>query len=125
MGGGPESRCVGRVYGADGAVRRPENADIFNVNPGITTGNEARIKVIVQYYRGADKSLARTWKETSYSDLDLQYSTKTYGVQTTGINSRCFYAISLSRCRLFPSRVGLRTYQQPCVIGLDYNTGIT
>jgi len=21
MGGGPESRCVGRVYGADGAVR--------------------------------------------------------------------------------------------------------
>jgi len=23
MGGGLESRCVGRVYGADGAVRRP------------------------------------------------------------------------------------------------------
>ena len=22
MGGGPESRCVGRVHGADGAVRR-------------------------------------------------------------------------------------------------------
>jgi len=22
MGGGPESRCVGRVYGADGAVRQ-------------------------------------------------------------------------------------------------------
>ena len=23
MGGGLESRCVGRVYGADGAVRKP------------------------------------------------------------------------------------------------------
>ena len=23
MGGGPDSRCVGRVYGADGAVRPP------------------------------------------------------------------------------------------------------
>ena len=23
MGGGPESRCVGRVYGADGAVHHP------------------------------------------------------------------------------------------------------
>ena len=25
MGGGLESRCVGRVYGADGAVRRPSS----------------------------------------------------------------------------------------------------
>jgi len=36
-------------------------------------------------YRGADKSLARPWKETSYSDRDLQHYTNTYGVQTTGI----------------------------------------
>ena len=41
-------------------------------------------------YRGADKSLARRWKETSYSDQDLQHCTKTYGVQTTGIYSCCF-----------------------------------
>jgi len=26
MGGGLESRCVGRVYGADGAVASPSNA---------------------------------------------------------------------------------------------------
>jgi len=24
MGGGPDSRCVGRVYGADGAVHHPQ-----------------------------------------------------------------------------------------------------
>jgi len=30
-------------------------------------------------YLGADKSLARPWKETSYSDQDLQHYTKTYG----------------------------------------------
>ena len=29
-------------------------------------------------YRDADKSLARLWKETSYSDQDLQHYTKTY-----------------------------------------------
>ena len=29
-------------------------------------------------YRDADKSLARPWKETSYSDQDLQHWTKTY-----------------------------------------------
>ena len=45
--------------------------------------------------RGADKSLARPWKETSYSDQDLQHYTKTYGAQTTGIHSSCLYAISL------------------------------
>jgi len=27
-------------------------------------------------YRGADKSLARPWKETSYSDQNLQHCTK-------------------------------------------------
>ena len=39
---------------------------------------------------GAEKSLARPWKETSQSDQDLKYSTKNYGVQTTGIYSCCF-----------------------------------
>ena len=34
-----------------------------------------------QLYRGADKSLARPWKETSYSDQDLQHYDKTYGVK--------------------------------------------
>ena len=32
----------------------------------------------IDWYRGADKSLARPWKETSYSDQDLQHYTKTY-----------------------------------------------
>jgi len=41
-------------------------------------------------YRGADKSLARPWTETSYSDQDLQHYTKTYGVQLTRIYS-CYY----------------------------------
>ena len=47
------------------------------------------------YTRGADRSLAQPWKETSYSDQDLQHYTKTYGVQTTRIYFCCFYAISL------------------------------
>jgi len=75
---------------------------------------------LVLLYRGADKSLARPWKETSYSDQDLQHYTKTYGVQTTGIYSCCFYAVNLGivlltlgPCSLFPFRVRLRTYQHP------------
>jgi len=48
------------------------------------------------HYRGADKSLARPWKETSYSDQDLQHNTKTYGVQTAAIYCCCLYAKSLS-----------------------------
>ena len=68
-------------------------------------------------YRSAGKSLARPWKETSYSDQDSQHYTKTYGVQTTPIYSCCLYAISLGRCSLFPSRVGLRTYQHPGIAG--------
>ena len=31
MGGGLESRCVGRVYGADGAVRRTKTLEVFHV----------------------------------------------------------------------------------------------
>jgi len=32
MGGGLESRCVGRVYGADGAVRRHETCRAKNTS---------------------------------------------------------------------------------------------
>ena len=39
----------------------------------------------VKSYRGADKSSARPWKETNYSDQGLKHYTKTYGVQTTEI----------------------------------------
>jgi len=53
------------------------------------------LRLVEQLYRGADKSLARPWKETSYSDQDLQHCTKTYGVHTTGIYSCCLYAVSL------------------------------
>ena len=45
--------------------------------------------------RGADKSLARLLKETSYSDQDLQHYINTYDVKTTGIYCCCLYAISL------------------------------
>ena len=67
----------------------------------------------MKFYMGADKSLARPWKETNYSDQDLQHYTKTYGVRTTGIYCCCLYAISLGRCSLFPSRVGLRLISTP------------
>ena len=50
---------------------------------------------LVLLYWGADKSLARPWKERSYSDQDLQHYTKTYGVQTTGIYSCYLYAVSV------------------------------
>ena len=45
-------------------------------------------------------------------------TTKTYGVQTTGIYSCCFQALSLGivflgRCSSFPSKVGLRSFQHP------------
>jgi len=48
------------------------------------------------FYTDADMSLAQPWKETSYSDQDLQHYTKTYGVQTTGLYCCCLYAISPS-----------------------------
>jgi len=47
------------------------------------------------YTRRADKSLARPWKETSYSDQGLQHYTITYGVQTAAVYCCCLYAISL------------------------------
>ena len=46
-------------------------------------------------FSGADKSLARPWKETSYNDQDLQHNTETYGLQITGIRFCCLCAISL------------------------------
>jgi len=51
--------------------------------------------LIAVKYWGADQSLARPWKETSYSDQDLQHYTKTYDIQTTAIYSCRLYAISL------------------------------
>jgi len=36
------------------------------------------MRLIVTLYRGADKSLARPWKETSYGDQDSQNYTKTF-----------------------------------------------
>ena len=46
-------------------------------------------------HRSADNSLARPWKETSYSDQALQHCTKTYVVQTAGTYCSSLYAISL------------------------------
>ena len=43
------------------------------------------LRLVEQLYRGTDKFLARPWKETSYSDQDLQQYTKAYCVQTIGI----------------------------------------
>jgi len=59
------------------------------------TADRYRIEVIDKQtdgslYQGADKSLARPWKETSYSDQDLRHYTKIYGVPATGIYSCCF-----------------------------------
>ena len=39
------------------------------------------------FFPCADRSLARLWKETSYSDQDLHHYTTTYGIHTTGIYS--------------------------------------
>jgi len=46
-------------------------------------------------YRVVDKSLTLPWKETIYSDQDLQHHTKTYGEQITAIYSFYLYAVSL------------------------------
>jgi len=92
----------------------------YKIQDNKTVGPTSRLHSNVQLYRtikrypGADKSLARHWKETSYSDQDLQHYTKTYGVQTTGIYSCGLYTVSLGHCNLFPSSVGLRPYQHPC-----------
>jgi len=71
------------------------------------------------YSRGADKSLARPWKETSYSDQDLQhynrlmvYKEQEY-IPVVCMPQVWHSAISLGRFSLFPSRVALRTYQHP------------
>ena len=67
---------------------RPVTGLIFTVRRGLYPF------MFDMIYRGADKSLARPWKETSYSEQDLQHYTKTYGVQT-GIHCCCLYALSL------------------------------
>jgi len=65
------------------------NTNIYN------TLSDTRLFALRACTWAADKSLARPWKETSYSDQDLQHNTKTYSVQTTEIYSFCFYVISL------------------------------
>ena len=59
-------------------------------------------------YQGADKSLVRPWNETSYSDQDLWRT----GILLFVRHKYWYSFVSLGRCSLFPSRVGLRTYQQ-------------
>jgi len=56
----------------------------------LSTAMDMAVPCLVYLYRGADKSLARPWKETSYSDQDLQHYTKTYGVKITAIYCCCF-----------------------------------
>jgi len=63
------------------------HSDHISISLGSDTSTLKRVRL----YQGADKSLARHWKETSYSDQDLQQYTVTYGVQTTGIYSSCLF----------------------------------
>ena len=58
-------------------------------------------------YRGADKSLVRRWKETSYSD-------QTYNNLPTLMAYKHHKFCKFGRRSLFPSRVGLMIYQHPC-----------
>ena len=60
--------------------------DDYFVPVGLQRTNRKIGKIV---YRGADESLAQPWKETSYSDQDLEHYTKTYGVQTTVIYKGC------------------------------------
>ena len=71
-------------------------------------------------YRGAYKFLTRHWKETSYSDQTYNtiprltaYKQQQYipVVCTPHVLVQCCKS---GRCSLFPSRVGLRTYQHSC-----------
>ena len=68
---------------------------------------------VLFYYRGADNSLARPWKETSYSDQDL-WLTNNSNIFLLFVRHKSWYSVvSLGRCSLSPSRVGLKTYQNP------------
>jgi len=66
------------------------------------------------------KSLARRWKETSYSDQHLQHYIKIYGykqqeyIPVVCSHKSWFSVVSLGRCSRFPSSLGLRTFQHPC-----------
>jgi len=64
-------------------------------------------------YKGADKSLARPWKGISYSDQDL-WRTNDRNILLLFVRHKSWCSIvSLGRCSLLPSRVGLRNYQHP------------
>jgi len=66
------------------------------------------------FIQGADKSLGRPWKETSYSDQDLQHNST--NIFLLFVRHKSWYSVvSLGRCRLFLSRAGLVAYQHPVV----------
>jgi len=46
-------------------------------------------------HTGADKYLARPWKEKIYNEQDSQHYTKAYSVLTPATYYYCIYAISL------------------------------
>jgi len=69
-------------------------------------------------YRGAEKSLARPWKETSYSDQELTtlyqdlWHTNNRNIFLLFVHHKSWYSVvSLRHCNWFPTRVRLRTYQ--------------
>ena len=86
-------------------------------------------------YRGADKSLAQLWKKQDlqhmYRDTDNSLAQPSKEINLTilyqalrrtnnsdilllSVRRKSWYSVvSLGRCSLFPSRVGLRTYQHP------------
>jgi len=73
-------------------------------------------------YRGADKNLARPWKETKLQRpklttlyQDLRYTNKSY-IVLLSVRHKPWYTRGVLRrghSSLFPSRVGLGTYQKP------------
>ena len=74
-------------------------------------------------YRGADKSLARPWRGNKLQrprlttlNQDLR-RTNNSNIFMLFVRRKSWYSVvSLGRCSLFPSRVGLRTYQHPGVM---------
>ena len=64
----------------------------IDICSSITLTVIAVLQSLDMFFRGADRSLALPWKETSYSEQYLQRYTKTYGVQSAGIYCCCLYA---------------------------------
>ena len=64
MGGGLESRCVGRVYGADGAVRL--SCSIWFSTPSFWMGGGIESRCLGRVY-GADGAVRRTAPSAPYT----------------------------------------------------------